>query len=207
MLRRRLDEHPRWWTLLAVGAAGLVVGLVAVRATLSTDVRASVTASEPPPLPDPPPASRREGASRAVADAGNQAVADAGIEAIADAGTEAVADVADVIVREPGSARSSLTLRPGRVAYLRCDEPCPRDRDLERATWRALESLSACAGIGPGAGDLRLTVGARSVTDLHLGPSDVAGDVVACVRPSLAGTPTTLDAQLVVSFRFELVSD
>jgi hypothetical protein len=205
VLLRRLDEHPRWWTLLAVGAAGLVVGLVAVRATLSTpEARAGATAA---PLPNPSPASRTEGASIAAADAETEPAADAGIEAMADAGTEAVADVADVIVREPGAARSSLTLRPGRVAYLRCDEPCPRDRDLERATWRALQSLSACAGIGAGAGDLRVTVGARSVTDLHLGPSDVAGDVVACVRPSLAGTPTSIDAQLVVSFRFELGSD
>jgi hypothetical protein len=113
-----------------------------------------------------------------------------------------------------------VTLRTGRVAYLRCDGvpqrpgpfPCPRDEPLEASVWAALGAVERCdRAPGPGAADIVVdfdgaepTIRARDTF-----PSDTvrtdATALLACAGDSLANVRSSLSPRrLVVSFRLTL---
>lgn len=174
-----------------------------------------------------------EAGAETGAETGAEAEAEAGPEAGAEtgAGAEAETGIETEVGRErvpgaapvgtPGGAPASRAIRRGRLAYLRCDGaerpdlgpfPCPRDRDLERTVWAAIDALAACptAPAGPGPADLRLTFQPGATPEV--GFLDRAGDLdsrrlAGCLAGPLADATTTLTADyLLVSFRFELVS-
>ncbi|MBX7196950.1 MAG: hypothetical protein K1X94_33175 [Sandaracinaceae bacterium] len=114
-----------------------------------------------------------------------------------------------------------MTLRPGRVAYLRCDGvpqqsgpfPCPRDEALETAVWAALAGVEDCArSPGPGHADIVVDfddADAPTVRARDTFPSDTARTddpaLLACTSDALASVRTTLrPRRLVVSFRLVL---
>lgn len=114
-----------------------------------------------------------------------------------------------------------VTLREGRVAYLRCDGlppqrgpfPCPRDEALERAVWSALHQVERC-GAPPRLGHADVVVdlegtGAPTIRARDTFPSDTARTddmaLLACVTESLSQVRSVLRARrLVVSFRLVL---
>ncbi|HJL16181.1 MAG TPA: hypothetical protein RMH99_11015, partial [Sandaracinaceae bacterium LLY-WYZ-13_1] len=121
-----------------------------------------------------------------------------------------------------GERAGDLSVRRGRVAYLRCDGvehaggpfPCPRDEALEAAVWSIVDGLAACAGApsAPGRGDVRLDYrgdAAPAIDWRDTFADDVvrldAARVLGCLREELAGTRQSLGARrLLVSFRFAL---
>lgn len=118
------------------------------------------------------------------------------------------------------AASGPVTLRTGRVAYLRCDGvpqrpgpfPCPRDEPLEQAVWGALRAVERCdRAPAPGAADIVVdfegeapTIRARDTF-----PSDTvradAEALLACAGETLGNVRSTLSPRrLVVSFRLTL---
>ncbi len=121
----------------------------------------------------------------------------------------------------PSEARGPVTLRRGRVAYLRCDGvpqregpfPCPRDEPLEAAVWSALAEVSRCAR-SPGAGQADLVVdladdAAPTIRTRDTFPPDTPrtddAALLACTSGSLGNVRSSLSPRrLVVSFRLTL---
>jgi hypothetical protein len=118
------------------------------------------------------------------------------------------------------SASGPLTLRTGRIAYLRCDGvpqrpgpfPCPRDEPLEQAVWAALRSVERCErSPGPGAADIVVdfeteqpTIRARDTFPADTVRTDAAA-LLACAGDSLENVRSSLSPRrLVVSFRLTL---
>ncbi len=115
----------------------------------------------------------------------------------------------------------AVSLRPGRVAYLRCDGvperpgpfPCPRDPVLEAAVWRALAPLERCP-LAPGAADVVVDIGADGVATIRardtFPPEVTRADgaaVLACAGESLQAVRSSLGPErLVVSFRLTLAA-
>lgn len=118
------------------------------------------------------------------------------------------------------AASGPVTLRTGRVAYLRCDGvpqrpgpfPCPRDEPLEQAVWAALRAVERCdRSPGPGAADIVVDFDAEQPTirARDTFPSDTvrtdATALLACAGDSLGNVRSSLSPRrLVVSFRLTL---
>jgi len=122
--------------------------------------------------------------------------------------------------RADAPAGGRVTMRAGRVAYLRCEGvpprpgpfPCPRDEPLETAVWAALRGVEAC-GQAPGAGAadivLDLAQGPPTIRARDTFPADTArtdgAALLACVSEPLQNVRSSLSARrLVVSFRLTL---
>ncbi len=120
-----------------------------------------------------------------------------------------------------GSSARERAVRPGRIAYLRCDGaprargpyPCPRDLDLEAAAWTIIDTLPACVEAPRGAGesDVRITFRSDAATEVSVrDPHEVGAlperALLSCLAPQLAALHTSIRSDfLVVSFRFALV--
>lgn len=105
-------------------------------------------------------------------------------------------------------------LKPGIVAYLRCDGvpqvkgpfPCPRDRGLERRVWNALRSLERCAPLvdARGASEIRLELTPLR-TEVHVIGGELDRSAVRQCAAGLASARTALrPTKMIVAFRFEL---
>jgi hypothetical protein len=105
-------------------------------------------------------------------------------------------------------------LKPGIVAYLRCDGvpqvkgpfPCPRDRGLERRVWNALRSLERCAPLVDvsGASEVRLEL-TPIRTEVHVVSGELDRSAVRQCAAGLASARTGLrPTKMIVAFRFEL---
>ena len=103
----------------------------------------------------------------------------------------------------------------GRIAYLRCDGvatrsgpfPCPRDRELERAVWKALQGIERCALLTPGALELRIEIEGTHAPSFELRAPDRerARTAQLCLGDAFVGIGTSLaPKRMVVSFTFEL---
>jgi hypothetical protein len=110
-------------------------------------------------------------------------------------------------------------LRPGIVAYVRCDGlplrggrfPCPRDQELEQRVWHTLHQLEHCdlAREQRGQAEVRFEFGRIGAPTLRVTTVESGGldpEVVAkCAGLALAATRTTLRPdRMIVRFRFEL---
>ena len=131
------------------------------------------------------------------------------------------ADAAPVLEADrPALDTGPVTLRPGRIAYLRCDGvpqrpgpfPCPRDEVLETAVWAALRSVEQCERApAAGAADIVVdfegehpTIRARDTFPSDTVQTDAAA-LLACAGDSLENVSTSLSPRrLVVSFRLTL---
>lgn len=117
-----------------------------------------------------------------------------------------------------GARPTKLSVKPGLVAYLRCEGlatgrgpfPCPRDRELEARMRSIIEALPACresAAILAGGYDVRIELGASgSVVDLDVRAPDEAADraVRACAGAALRKQRTVLrSTRMIVSLRFK----
>ena len=134
--------------------------------------------------------------------------------------------------REAAPAQKApMRIRPGRVAYFRCDGatlrkgafPCPRDRNVEFAIWRSIKTLPSCSGstLVPGIGELEVdfvrhhppVLRMRAPKVLNPTPQPAAPTatlplntegVRECIGDSLARLKQHVGAaRLVISFRFE----
>ncbi|MBX3274105.1 MAG: hypothetical protein KF729_27815, partial [Sandaracinaceae bacterium] len=115
-------------------------------------------------------------------------------------------------------ASGALTVRRGRVAYLRCDgasgRACARDEPMEQAVWAAIQALPTCASPPSAAGhaDLRLELRADDAPLVEWRDTfadDVArldrDAVLACLRAPLGAVRRTIATErLLVSFRFSM---
>lgn len=204
-------------------------------------------AAEPEPAPPPPTAAAPvppDNAAIAAADAGAPSVAtnapvaaavshepDAAIaiatEPASDvepAPIEVAANAADAPAQpeaapDPPPDPRHLEIKPGVVAYLRCEGvpqrrgkyPCPRDRALEERIRVILEALPSCrdsAAIPRGRSfELRLELGASGGFKelLVKGPNEAAEKAVrACAGPALRKERTDLKStRMIVSMRFK----
>lgn len=116
------------------------------------------------------------------------------------------------VVEAPARIASNTSFVRGRLAYLRCgsmadaDERCPRDRDLEVATWVALEEANHC-GLGAGSADVRLhfSGGAPELRFRDYGePPLELGALQTCLAPHVAALRSTLPQSFILSMRFML---
>lgn len=116
------------------------------------------------------------------------------------------------VVEAPARIASNTSFVRGRLAYLRCgsmadaDERCPRDRDLEVATWVALEEANHC-GLGAGSADVRLhfSGGAPELRFRDYGePPLELGALQTCLAPHVAALRSTLPQSFILSMRFTL---
>jgi hypothetical protein len=127
----------------------------------------------------------------------------------------------DVPGAEPPSRATSTTdpfadqrLKPGIVAYLRCDGvpqrkgpfPCPRDRDLEQRVWHTLRSLERCEPLidARGASEVRLEL-TPIRTELHVVGGELDRSAVRQCAAGLTSARTSLRPErMIVAFRFAL---
>jgi hypothetical protein len=82
--------------------------------------------------------------------------------------------------------------------------PCPRDRELERQVWDALEPLASCA---EQRGDVEVRVEiANAQTSWHVTRGDLERTAVGrCAGAGLQAVRTALrPTRMIVSFRMEL---
>ena len=176
-----------------------------------------------------------EGESEAAAEAETEAETEAEAEAESEAETETEAEseseseveseseaasvaAAASTVRPVVAAPGSLSVRRGRVAYLRCDrasgQNCARDEVVEAAVWTAFEGLLACGNAprAPGQADIRLDYRGDAAPLVEW--RDTFGDdvvrlnreaVLGCLRESLSSTRVSIGAErLLLSFRFRV---
>jgi hypothetical protein len=166
-----------------------------------------------PPAPAPPPAAVPSPPELPRATPPAEAPRGATVAAI-DARRDEPSD-------EPASRAVSTTdpfadqrLKPGIVAYLRCDGvpqhkgpfPCPRDRDLERRVWHTLRSLERCEPLvdARGASEVRLEL-TPIRTELHVVGGELDRSAVRQCAASLTSARTSLQPErMIVAFRFAL---
>jgi hypothetical protein len=113
---------------------------------------------------------------------------------------------------EPAAPTSTLRVRRGRIAYLRCEpESCPRDEAMEEAVWAAIEALPSCAEPPPAAGEADIRVDYVAGAAPIVGWRDTFPDVtvrldearvMSCLEEPLGATRQTTAQRLLVSFRF-----
>jgi len=118
----------------------------------------------------------------------------------------------------PNPAARKLKIKPGVVAYLRCDGlaqrrgpiPCPRDRALETRMREIIETLPNCReahAISRGSFEVRLEhIATGAVRDLMVKAPNEAADraVRACAGAALRKARTELKPQrMIVSMRFK----
>lgn len=111
------------------------------------------------------------------------------------------------------------TLTRGRVAYIRCEgvpqragpSPCPRDVNVERTVWTAIDRLPTCPALlgRRGAADVRVVFESGVFSGLgfrDLGGGELDRDAVrGCLEPALAGLRTELPAaRMTASFRIDV---
>lgn len=201
---------------------------------------ASVGAEEPlppaPPAADPQPAITMPGPPVATFDAGPALAAtpaapeperepERAPESPAP-GAGAVAEVPmtpepmtpEPVAPAPDVPPRKLKVKPGVVAYLRCDGlaqrrgpvPCPRDRELETRMREIIETLPNCReahAISRGNFEVRLEhIATGAVRDLMVKAPNEAADraVRACAGAALRKTRTALKpTRMIVSMRFK----
>ncbi|MCS6799805.1 MAG: hypothetical protein NZ898_15030 [Myxococcota bacterium] len=211
------DRPPRWWTLAAVGAGAMMTGMLLARATMQpAGSDASLDAIDAVPVAAPDGAPRTDDSPMPLAS--NVPGDDAPSAGMGRAGDEREAST-EQTARGPSIPRSSqavpvqadrapFVVRPGRVAYLRCTEPCPRDTAFERALLDAVGGLASCATVRAhaGSGDLRVVVEHGVARDLYFGPgTDLPREpLLGCLRPVVIGRAVQPRVQGVVSVRFSL---
>lgn len=215
------DDHMPWGTTLAAGVLGLILGLAVAWWGMERDRSEeghAETAAEPEtePVPVPQPAPLPEVA----------ADSEPGVARYLE--SEVLRDSEPEIARDPPASpptvelgpASGLVLRPGRVAYLRCDGvppvagpfPCPRDEALETSVWSRLAALVRCPGLDrPGSADVVVDFDGAETPTIRV--RDTFGaDVVRLDAQALTACTSALSEvrtslrprRLVVSFRFAL---
>jgi len=130
----------------------------------------------------------------------------------------AEADAAPADAPPPNPTARKLRIKPGVVAYLRCDGlaqrrgpiPCPRDRALEIRMREIIETLPNCReahAISRGSFEVRLEhIATGAVRDLMVkGPNEAADRAVrACAGAALRKARTELKpTRMIVSMRFK----
>lgn len=224
------DAFP--WPRVAVACAlGVVLGLGLAYCGMERDRTAELVTDDGPPAQGSPAVDETQAiqptgpeaidASHGEADAAVD-TPDAGADAGVDAWTEPV-EVAGTTTEVPPttSTAGQVTLRRGRVAYLRCDGvpqregpfPCPRDEPLEEAVWTALGEVERCArSLGAGQADIVVDFDAAPVPTVRARdtfPADTPrtddSALLACTSAALTAARSTLSpSRLIVSFRLTL---
>jgi hypothetical protein len=147
------------------------------------------------------------------------------VETEAESDTVPATPEADLRAREEASGtattppdESPAGFERGVVVYVRCDGierperryPCPRDRKLEQAVWRALAQLPGCpVPTGEGRGEVRLDfrrgAGAPRLRVRALRGSLDGAAVEKCVSGTLRALRTRLRPdRMITAFRFAL---
>lgn len=226
---------PRPLSLVAVAVGSTVLGLLLLKLSLVAP-RLDAAAAEGPADQVSPTALAPEGEPGGSAPDGEPAGADApgpsedepvaeaagtvdagvaGAPLAADDEAEVpVAEGADPVAEgaatgDQAAAASDRTPVHGRVAYFQCpNDECPRDHDLERSVWRALDRLGGCMGDG-GQADVRVLVQGGSVSEVRFRERGAEGIDIGvlsrCVTaPLMRVTGSMLPDGAVVSFRFDL---
>jgi hypothetical protein len=178
---------------------------------------------EPPSaavMPEPPIAAVMPDQPIATPDAG-PAIAATSIEPVSEPDPEpppAAVDPAPSEVPPPSPTATKLRIKPGVVAYLRCDGlaqrrgpiPCPRDRALEIRMREIIETLPNCReahAISRGSFEIRLEhIATGAVRDLMVkAPNETADRAVrACAGAALRKARTELKpTRMIVSMRFK----
>lgn len=211
---------PRVGVAIAVGLVCFAIGVALVRATAVTpapSAKKAPVAVAPPPLPAKrvarvPRKKVPDGAAQVATIAPSLPAQNTGT--LTGLSPEAVANR----TLQPAGP-TKLRWKPGRVAYLRCEEgprrepkPCPRDREFEDAVWNVLaampEQLALTRG---GAADLRMdfrkspaVVELRKAGDAPL-PFDESSQVIQEVGAKIRGIKVKVPTEgLVVSFEFSV---
>jgi hypothetical protein len=179
---------------------------------------------EPPPaavVPEPPPDAVVPEPPIATPDAGSVIAATTIAPVPAAPVPEAPRAAAEAAPSEaplPSATASKLRVKPGVVAYLRCDGlaqrrgpiPCPRDRALEIRMREIIETLPNCReahAISRGSFEVRLEhIATGAVRDLMVKAPNEAAELAvrACAGAALRKARTELKpTRMIVSMRFK----